>query len=205
MPPSKPDSVSLVQTQADSPVSTTKHMDYSTSSQSTIVTPTENEIVTASANTEQNTTTVFNHSSIQKTYHNTSSSTPSNDDLSSEFSYRTTTISTQQTTIEKVLAEGDNITVVCLGDVGKPPAEHVFQKYRDGHKIPLNYTVNKTSIVEDSENCSNYRTSDLTFQVTAEDNHAIIQCGVNSPMTGSDMLYVETAPIKVYCKWIYLI
>lgn len=189
MPPSKPDSVSLVQTQADSPVPTTKHMDYSTSSQSTTVTPTENEIVTASVNTEQNTTTVFNNSS-----------TPSNDDLSSEFSYRTTTFSTQQTTIEKVLAEGDYITVVCSGDVGKPPAEHVFQKYRDGHKIPLNYTVNKTSIVEDSENCSNYRTSDLTFEVTAEDNHAIIQCGVNSPMAGSNMLYVETAPIKVYCK-----
>ncbi|CAG2201843.1 MUSK [Mytilus edulis] len=127
VPPSKPDSVSLVQTQADSPVPTTKHMDYSTSSQSTTVTPTENEIVTASANTEQNTTTVFNHSSIQKTYHNTSSSTPSNDDLSSEFSYRTTTFSTQQTTIEKVLAEGDYITVVCSGDVGKPQQNMSFK------------------------------------------------------------------------------
>lgn len=203
MLPSKPDSVALVQTQADSPVPTTKHMDYSTSSQSTAVTPTENEISTASDTTEQNTTAVFNHSTIQTIYHNTSSSSPSNDDLSSKFSYRTTTFSTQQTTLEKVLAEGDNITVVCTGEVGNPPAEYFFQKYRDGHTEPLNYTASATSIIEISENCSYYRTSNFTLQLTADDNNAVMRCVVDTPMAEPDM-YVKTAPIKVYCKYKYL-
>lgn len=200
MPPSKPDSIVIVDMPADSTVSTTTQMNYRPSSPSTAVPLTENEIVTASYTKKQNTSNAFTHSTIQTMHDNITSSPLLNDDSSSKFSYITTTFSTQQTTREKVLAEGDYITVLCSGDVGKPPSEHIFKKYRDRHRIPFNYTVNKTSIVEDSGNCSNYRTSEITFQVTAQDNHVIIQCGVNSPMAGSDMLYVETAPIKVYCK-----
>lgn len=207
MPPSKPDGVVVVNLPGDSAVFTTKQMDYRSPSPSTYtdVTSTENETVSASATTEENASTAFNHSTIQTSGHNTTTATPLPDSVSSNKSYKTTTYSTKQPTIDTVLAEGDTITVVCTGDVGKPPAKHVFQKYANGHRIPLNYTANTTSIVKDSENCSNYRTSDLTFKVTAQDNKAIIKCFVYSPMAGSDMLYVETAPIKVYCKLIFLL
>ncbi|CAG2199641.1 unnamed protein product [Mytilus edulis] len=48
-----------------------------------------------------------------------------------------------------------------------------------------------------SENCSHYRTSNLTFTVTAKDNNAVIRCVVKSSMAEPDM-YVETEPLEVY-------
>ncbi|CAC5399303.1 unnamed protein product [Mytilus coruscus] len=197
VPPSKPDSVSLVHTPADSSVTTTKHMDYSTSSPSTAVTTNEYNTVSASKMENQNTTTAFNHSTIQTTGHNTTTSTPSPENDSSNVSYKTTTYSIQQTTTEQVIVEGDNITVVCTGDVGNPPAEHFFQKNCYGHTAPVNYTASATSKIEISDNCSYYRTSNLTFQVKAEDNNAVIRCVVNSSLAEPDM-YVEMAPIEVY-------
>ncbi|CAC5420445.1 unnamed protein product [Mytilus coruscus] len=197
VPPSKPDSVLLVHTPADSSVPTTKHMDYSSSSPSTAVTSNENETVSASQTEKQNITTAFNHSTIHTTGHNSTTSTPSHEDLSTNSSYRTTTYSIQQTTTEQGIAEGNNITVVCTGDVGNPPVEHVFQKYINGKIVPMKDTVTSTSIPDMPENCSYYRTSNLTFQLTAKDNNAVIRCVVNSSMVELDM-YVETAPIKVY-------
>ncbi|XP_052072186.1 uncharacterized protein LOC127710399, partial [Mytilus californianus] len=150
VPPSKPDSVSIVFTPADPSIISAKLMEYSSSPSSSTVTSKENEI-----------------SSVFQT--------------------------AKQTGITKY----SNITVVCTGDVGKPPAEHFFQKYRSGHSLSMIYKASETSVSEMSENCSYYRTSNLTFQVTAKDNNAVIRCVVNSSMEEPDM-FVETAPIEVY-------
>lgn len=195
MPPSKPDAISFFYTPAVSSVITTNLMDYSSSSPSTAVTLKENETVSASPTDIQNTTTA-----MQTTGHDTTTSTPyPDDDVSFNVSYKATTYSIQQTTAEQVIAEGDTITVICTGDVGKPPAEHIFEKYRSGHILSMNFTPTETSISEISENCSFYRTSNITFQVTAADNNAVIRCGVRSLMTDPDM-YVETEQIEVHCK-----
>lgn len=195
VPPSKPDSVSLVHTQADSLATTTKGMEYSTSLPSNAVTSNENNTISALKMEKQNTTTAFNYSTIQTTGHNSTTSNPSTT------SYRPTAYSLQQTTNSQGIAEGDNITAVCTGDVGNPPAEHVFEKYFNGKIFPLKDTFITTSILNMPENCSYYRTSNLTFQVMAEDNNAVIRCIVNSSMAGTYM-YIETAPIEVYCKYI---
>ncbi|CAC5420456.1 unnamed protein product [Mytilus coruscus] len=207
VPPSKPDSVLLVHTPADSSVPTTKHMDYSSSSPSTAVTSNENNTVSASETAKQNTTTAFNHSTIQISSHNTITSTPSHEDISTNSSHRTTTYSIQQTTTALGIAEGDNITVVCTGNVGKPPVEHVFQKYLNGKIVPMKDTVRTTSIPDRPENCSYYRTSNLTFQVMADDNNAVIRCVVNSSMAELDIYpnktdYVlgEDTSIHFNCK-----
>ncbi|VDI18751.1 Hypothetical predicted protein, partial [Mytilus galloprovincialis] len=121
------------------------------------------------------------------------SSNPLNDDLTSNIRYRTTT---QQTTTEQRIVEGDNISIICSGDVGKPAAEYVFDKYLEGHLIPIQDAYISTSISELSENCSYYRTSNLTFKVKTEDNNAVIRCVVNSSMAELDM-FVETEPIEV--------
>ncbi|CAG2201836.1 unnamed protein product [Mytilus edulis] len=102
--------------------------------------------------------------------------------------YRTTT-TTQD------IAEGDNITVVCTGDVGKPPVEHVFQKHLNGQIVAMQDTVTTTSISEMSENCSYYRTSNIVFKVTAFDNNAVIRCVVHSSMADPDM-YIDTEPLR---------
>lgn len=199
VPPSKPESISLDLSPADSSVTTTNHMDHSTSLPSTGVTLNTNNTVSASTIENQNTTTAFDNSTIQTSGHNITTSTPSTNTVPSDTTYETTTSSTQQTIKEKAIAEGDNVTVVCTGEVGNPPAEHFFQKYSIGHILSMTYTPTETSISEISENCSYYRTSNLTFQVTAEDNNAVIRCAVNSSMASTDM-YIETKRIEVYCK-----
>ncbi|CAC5379342.1 unnamed protein product [Mytilus coruscus] len=183
---------------ADSSSTTpTVSMSATTSSSSSAVTTKLNETISTMDSDEQNDTTASTHSTLPTTDHKTTSSTPSDEYLSANSSYRTTTYSIQQTTTAQGIAEGDNITVVCKGDVGKPPAQHVFQKYHNGHILSMNFTATETSISKISENCSYYRTSNFTFQVAAGDNNAVIRCGVNSSMT-EPVMYEETAPIEVY-------
>ncbi|CAG2190563.1 unnamed protein product [Mytilus edulis] len=45
-------------------------------------------------------------------------------------------------------------------------------------------------------NCSYYRTSNLTFQVTAEDNNAVIRCVIVSPLAEENM-FVDSEQIEV--------
>ncbi|XP_063446592.1 uncharacterized protein LOC134726125 [Mytilus trossulus] len=99
-------------------------------------------------------------------------------------------------TSKPVITEGYNVTFVCSGDVGRPPAKLIFQNYRRDHILPMNYTPTSTSVHELPENCSYYRTSDITFMVTSEDNQAVIQCIVVSSLTEGNM-YVELAPLEV--------
>ncbi|CAC5420446.1 unnamed protein product [Mytilus coruscus] len=96
-----------------------------------------------------------------------------------------------------VITDGDIVSFVCTGDVGKPPEKFIFQKYRHDHILQMNYTSTNTSIQELSDNCSYYRTSYITLQVTADDNKAVIRCAVVSPMTEMSM-YVESEPLEVY-------
>ncbi|CAC5408239.1 unnamed protein product [Mytilus coruscus] len=128
--PSKPDRVSIVHIPADSSLTSTKHMAYSTSFTSTGEKSISKETATLSAVqiVNQNDTTTFNYSTAPNTNHNTTSFTPSNADFSSDISNKTTTYSREQSTPSQGIAKGDNITVVCRGDVGKPPAKTCLQK-----------------------------------------------------------------------------
>ncbi|CAG2256933.1 unnamed protein product [Mytilus edulis] len=170
LPPSKPDSVSIVHTPLD---------------------PSLNEIETYSEfqTAKQNSTADYD----------TTTSGPSNNDIR----HRITMYSVEQRTSAQDIAKGDNIKVVCTGYVGKPAAKHVFEMYLNGKIVPMQYTVTSTSISDMSENCSYYRTSNITFQMTAKDNNAVIRCIVNSSIEEPD-LYVDTEPIQVYCKYILM-
>lgn len=190
MPPSKPDSISIVHTLADLLITSAKHMEYYNPSPSSVMTSKESEIVSALQTVKQNDTTKYSRS--QTIEYDTTSSTSLKGDVSADSRYRTTTTA-------KDIAEGDNITIFCRGDIGKPPVEHVFEKYLNGQIVPMKDTITTTSISEISENCSYYRTSNLTFKLTADDNNAVIRCVVNSSMADPDM-YVETKPIEVHCK-----
>lgn len=182
VPPSKPDSISVVYKPADPLISSFKHMEYSTSTAILTLTPKENETISAFQSVKQNDKTEY--SRIQTDDYETTTS------MSSEVDFSKTSI-----------VEGDSITVICTGEVGKPPAKHIFQKLLFGQIVPMKSTFTAASISEMSDNCSYYRTSNLTFQVTSEDNNAVIRCVVNSSMADPDM-YVETEPIEVHCKYI---
>lgn len=189
-----------MKTPDDSIISSTKSVEYSNSSPSTTVTSTLTSTESGSLKTTiQKDTTAFNYTTVSLPDYGNTSSTPSDEDFSTNTSYRTTTYSTQQATKAQDIAAGDNITIICTGNVGKPPAKHVFKKYLKGQIVPMQNTISTTSISELSENCSYYRTSNLTFQVTAADNNVVIRCVVNSSMAGTDM-FKETKPIQVFCK-----
>ncbi|CAC5408238.1 unnamed protein product [Mytilus coruscus] len=178
VPPSKPDHLSMLHTP---------------------------ETVTTSAVqiANQNATTTVNYSTAPNTNHNMTSFFSQNAGFSSDISNKTTTYSPGHSTTTQGIAEGDNITVVCRGYVGKPPAKHVFQKYRGGNILHMTYKATETSLSKLSKNCAYCRTSKLTFQVTADDNTAVIRCAVDSLIAESDILYLETAPIEVNCKYIF--
>ncbi|VDI11395.1 Hypothetical predicted protein [Mytilus galloprovincialis] len=188
VPPTKPDSISIVHKPTDPFINPAKHMEYSTSTPSSSLTSKENEMFSALQTVKQNNTNKY--SRIKTVDYATISFQPSDGDFSSDTRYRTTT-TTQD------IAEGDNITVVCTGDVGKPPVEHVFQKHLNGQIVAMQDTVTTTSISEMSENCSYYRTSNIVFKVTAFDNNAVIRCVVHSSMADPDM-YIDTEPLEVY-------
>ncbi|XP_063446589.1 uncharacterized protein LOC134726122 [Mytilus trossulus] len=194
VPPSKPDSVSLFHTPADVSVSSTSNIDYSSASPSTVVTSTENETVSASETGKQNTASVSNNFKIPTPGPNTTSSLLQ-EDISTSF--RTTTYYIPKSTTAQGIVEGDNITVVCTGDVGNPKGIHFFQKYRNGKIVHMHEKVYATLKSEVYKNCSFYQTSILTFKITAADNNVVIRCAVNSSMAEPDM-YVETEPIEVF-------
>lgn len=97
------------------------------------------------------------------------------------------------------LTEGDTVTFECIGDVGNPPQELVIKKYQNNHVLPIALIATNTSVHELSDNCSYYRTSYFTFNVTDEDNRAVIRCFVVQTLTENDM-YIDFYPLQVNCK-----
>ncbi|CAC5406274.1 unnamed protein product [Mytilus coruscus] len=98
----------------------------------------------------------------------------------------------------QVLTEGDNVTFACSVNVGKPPQKFDFQKYLREQIQPFNFTGTVTSTQKFPENCSFYRTSNITFQVAAEDHKSVIRCIV-SLQTGKDA-FIESEPLDVNYK-----
>ncbi|CAG2199625.1 unnamed protein product [Mytilus edulis] len=60
----------------------------------------------------------------------------------------------------------------------------------------MNYTSTSNSILELFDNCSYYRTSNITFLLTAEDNQAVIRCVAASSLA-EENLYVQSEPLDV--------
>ncbi|XP_052065662.1 uncharacterized protein LOC127705397 [Mytilus californianus] len=103
---------------------------------------------------------------------------------------------TKQSTTSSIMKEGEIITCVCAGNVGKPPGKFIWQKYRHGEKVPMNYTNTTTITISVTDKCSYYGTSYLQLRVTASDNQAIIRCFIDSPLA-KPYMYVEMKPIDV--------
>ncbi|CAG2199633.1 unnamed protein product [Mytilus edulis] len=93
------------------------------------------------------------------------------------------------------ITEGDRVTFVCSGDVGRPPGKLIFQTFQRDHSLIINYAATNTSLQELQDNCSYYRTSYMTFMVTPVYNTAVIRCAVVSTL--AENMYVESEPLDV--------
>ncbi|CAC5408233.1 unnamed protein product [Mytilus coruscus] len=107
-----------------------------------------------------------------------------------------TSISSDNEKVTSGIMDGDNITVKCSGNVGKPAGIFTFKVQRKDNIQPTTYDATTTEIERIPGNCSYYRTSYLPFQVTAEDNQAVIRCVVLSPLAGQDM-FIDSEQLEV--------
>ncbi|CAC5421811.1 unnamed protein product [Mytilus coruscus] len=101
-----------------------------------------------------------------------------------------------QMTSAPVIYDGDNVTYVCLGNVGQPPKSFNFQMNQRKHILSRNYTSTETSTQELQKTCSYYRISYTSLHVTAEDNQAIIRCVVSNSVNVD--MYADSEPLEVY-------
>lgn len=102
---------------------------------------------------------------------------------------------------EKAFTEGDNITFKCDGGVGRPKGKFMWQKIYSSEQS-FNYTSRPTETIP--ENCTYSGTSNLTIQVTAEDNHAKIRCIVESDVSKVKM-FADSEPLLIYCKYMVIL
>ncbi|XP_052072191.1 uncharacterized protein LOC127710402 [Mytilus californianus] len=177
VPPSKPQHVLIIDTPVD--VSTT-------AAKASVRIPTSSK--------NKPTITFPGKDIIQTTpLYNFGSQIVDDDILSTTFSDYNTV---QQMTEEKSIMGEDYITFKCSGNVGKPAGMFIFQKFREDNIQSTTYNATTTEIEEIPGNCSYYRTSYLIFQVTAEDNLAVIRCVVVSPLAEEDT-YVDSEKVEV--------
>ena len=96
--------------------------------------------------------------------------------------------------------DGQYVSFVCKGNVGKPPAKFIWKKIRHGEQSATIYSDVSTTSTEIPGNCTFYGTSNLTIQLTELDNKAKIQCVEESNLS-SKSLTIETESITVHCKF----
>lgn len=95
--------------------------------------------------------------------------------------------------------DGDVVKFVCSGNVGRPPDNFQFQRFRSDKTLNMNYTETSSFLREVSYSCSYYRTSYITYKVTAEDNQSVVRCAAVSVISEGNM-YVESELLDVNCK-----
>jgi hypothetical protein len=96
--------------------------------------------------------------------------------------------------------DGQYVSFVCKGNVGKPPAKFIWKKLRHGEHSPIIYSDVSTTSTKILGNCAFNGTSNLTIQLTYLDNQAKIQCVEESNLS-SESLTIETESITVHCKF----
>ncbi|CAG2199644.1 unnamed protein product [Mytilus edulis] len=110
--------------------------------------------------------------------------------------YQATNVTDLDTSSILIPREGDNVTLVCNGNVGRPPGNIMWQIFHMNENIL--FKVTETNQTEPSPwKCSFNRTSYLTFQLSAVDFNAKIRCFVVS-YDGNNETYVTTAPLKFH-------
>lgn len=136
---------------------------------------------------------------ISSNDNNSSDSRNNISDLSNNYkrTKRSTTKTYIKDTIENTFKEGDNVTFMCAGNVGRPKRNLAWQKIYS-NKTKYNYTNISSETI--SELCSYDGSSTLTIQVTGTDNQAKIRCIVESEVLTSD-IYADTKPLLVDCNY----
>lgn len=100
------------------------------------------------------------------------------------------------------LAVGNDIKIICLGEVGKPLVNLTLQKIlTNGTRYNITISEIFTSPL-DSETCSFYQNVTATITLSAEDNNVSFRCTPES-FINDDKKFVTTGPINVDCMFCF--
>lgn len=136
-------------------------------------------------------------SSHNKNFTNTVEQRDSNVNLSQNNNRNINSSNSNNDTYEIAYNEGDNVTFVCVADVGRPQGRFIWQIL-----ISAEITRNFTNVSTDTRPklCSYEGNSTLTIQVTGADNQAIVRCFIETDVSTVTM-YADSTPLLIYCKY----
>lgn len=95
--------------------------------------------------------------------------------------------------------EGDNLTFVCNGNVGRPPGNMLWQTIYTKENASLNYANGTMETEPFYGKCSVNITSYIIIQLSAKYFNARIRCFVVS-QDGNISAFDETEPLNFNCK-----
>ncbi|CAC5394413.1 unnamed protein product [Mytilus coruscus] len=92
----------------------------------------------------------------------------------------------------------DYVSFICEGDVGNPAGNFIWRKHLAGEHNPVVYSDPVTVSTEIPDSCSFHGTSNLTIQLTEDDNGATISCIEQSYQVENMMR--KTLPLNIHYK-----
>ncbi|CAG2252159.1 unnamed protein product [Mytilus edulis] len=93
---------------------------------------------------------------------------------------------------------GDYASFICQGNVGSPAGKFIWRKHSAGLHDPVVYSHIVTVSTEIPNKCNFHGTSNLTIQLTEDDNGATISCVEQSYQVENMMR--KTSPLKIHYK-----
>lgn len=87
----------------------------------------------------------------------------------------------------------------CVGDVGNPQGSlKIWKTYKNSStKQLLKY---ESEVKSDTVNCTHIANLTTTYNLTKEDNGAIIRCSSQNQYTTEPAPATDIGPIEVFCK-----
>ncbi|VDI55758.1 cell adhesion molecule 3 [Mytilus galloprovincialis] len=96
------------------------------------------------------------------------------------------------------ISHEDYVSFICEGNVGNPAGKFVWRKHLAGEHNPVVYSDPVTVSTKIQDSCSYHGTSNLTIQLTEDDNGAKISCVEQSYQLETMMR--KTSPLNIHYK-----
>lgn len=97
------------------------------------------------------------------------------------------------------ISHEDYVSFICEGNVGNPAGKFVWRKHLAGEHNPVVYSDPVTLSTKIQDSCSYHGTSNLTIQLTEDDNGATISCVEQSYQLETMMR--KTSPLNIHCEY----
>lgn len=92
------------------------------------------------------------------------------------------------------------VKLSCVGDIGNPQGSlKIWKIYKTSNTNQL--LQNESEVNSDTENCTYIVNLTTTYNLTKEDNGAVIRCSSQNQYTNEPAPATDIGPIEIFCKW----